>query len=89
MRSVLIALLLLPLAGCHSDPKPAAAKCIAKAKAESPRTPYQTEEEYTDSLGSSIGECMKAAGYVFEPAQDRCADGSNSNPECYTSKRTF
>jgi hypothetical protein len=82
MRALFI-LLLLPLAGCHADPKPAALQCIAKAQVQNPRPSGQTEEEYSDSLGSPIADCMKAAGYTFEPAQELCVDGSYSNPDCY------
>ena len=85
----LAVMLLLPLAGCHPNPEPAMAQCVTKAKAASPRTPDQTEEEYTDSLGSSVADCMGRAGYIFRPEQSLCDDGSSSNPDCYTPKRRF
>jgi len=89
LKPLLAALLLVPLAGCHPDPKPAMAQCVVKAKADSPRTPDQSEEEYIDSLGFSVSDCMGAAGYIFYPAESRCDDGSSSNPYCYTAKRHF
>jgi hypothetical protein len=89
LRPLLVAILLMPLAGCHPDPKPAMAQCVAKAKADYPRAPDQTEEEYIDSLGSSVADCMEKAGYIFYPAESRCDDGSSSNPYCYTAKRRF
>ena len=89
LRPLLAAILLMPLASCHPNPKPAMAQCVAKAKSESPRTPDQTEEEYIDSLGSSVADCMGRVGYIFRPEQPLCDDGSSSNPYCYTAKRRF
>ena len=86
---LLMAILLMPLTGCHPHPKPAMAQCVAKAKAESPRSGDQTEDEYTDSLGSSVEDCMGKAGYIFRPEAALCDDGSSSNPDCYAAKRRF
>jgi hypothetical protein len=88
MRRLLIILLLLPLAACFSDQKAAAARCTAKAKAESARSVDQTEEEYIDSLDGPISACMKAAGYYYYSAQPDC-DGSYSNPYCYGDRRKW
>jgi hypothetical protein len=70
MRPFLIALMLLPLAVCFSDHRneqkiAATARCVTKAKADGPRAPDQSLEEYIDSLGPAITECMRMAGYVF------------------------
>ena len=79
---MLAVLLLLPLAGCFSDQKAAAARCTAKAKAEHARSADQSEEEYLDSLGGPIVGCMKAAGYYYYEDQPDC-DGTAGNPYCY------
>ena len=82
MRSLLIGLLLLPLAGCFSDQKAAASRCTATAKAQHPHLVDQSEEEYMDSLDNPISKCMKAAGYYYFSDQPDC-DGVHSNPYCY------
>jgi hypothetical protein len=88
MRRLFIALMLLPLAGCSPDKKAITDRCVAKARTESQQRPANmTEEEYTDSLGPSITECMKAAGYVFYPGQPDCDDGSRANFYCYATKK--
>jgi len=86
MRALLVVLLLIPLAGCFSDQKNAAARCTAKAKAEHARSIDQSEEEYIDSLDGPISTCMKAAGYFYYSAQPDC-DGSFSNPYCYAVRK--
>ena len=86
MRPLLAVLLLLPLAGCFSDQKAAAARCTATAKTQHPRQPDQSEEEYTDSLDGPISTCMKAAGYVYYSDQPDC-DALYSNPHCYLVER--
>ena len=85
MRSLLAVLLLLPLAGCLSDQKAAAARCTATAKAQHPRSADQSEEEYTDALGDPILKCMKAVGYYYYSDQPDC-DALASNPYCYYPK---
>jgi hypothetical protein len=85
MRPLLAVFLLLPLSGCFSDQKAAAARCTATAKAQHPRSIDQTEEEYTDALGNPITTCMKTAGYSYYPDQPDC-DALASNPYCYYPK---
>ena len=82
IRSLIIVLLLLPVAGCFSDQKAAASRCTANAKAHYARLAGQSEEEYLDFLGGPIVDCMKAAGYYYYEDQPDC-DGTASNPYCY------
>ncbi|MGA7712018.1 MAG: hypothetical protein WCA81_08960 [Rhizomicrobium sp.] len=88
MRALLAVLLILPLAGCHSDQKAASKRCVAKAKAENARSADQSEEEYIDSLDRPIDDCMRAAGYYYYSAQPAC-DGSHSNPGCFGDRRKW
>jgi hypothetical protein len=86
MRPVLAVLLILLLASCSPDKKSMTAQCVATAKTQNPRPAGVSTEEYADSLGPSIGECMTAAGYIFFTGQPDCNDGSAANPACYARK---
>lgn len=89
MNRILVLLLLMaPLAACSPDTRKAAAQaCVAKVRAQSPRSDGQSEEEYGDSLEPSIRECMKTAGFVFFSGQPECDDGAAANGLCYTTKK--
>jgi hypothetical protein len=65
-------LLAMFLAGCYADQGKQLAVCKIAARGLSDGDSHYLFNLWTSSYGSSIRDCMRAAGYEPAPLDDRC-----------------